>query len=194
VLAAVFYEHRPKAGEKWSCELLSLSSGPVGVQSVAGWKWTPAKSDLRFLPVPEAPAVAEKSADRSRQMKELARRFAVSATYREGLTEQLRLMVRALHRYDDREDDLVDGAIHAFTSGTNPEVLLLLEARPDSSRRTVWHFAFARMGAGACQAKLNDRVVWECPAIKAWDNREPYFSRFGGDSAVFGAVAASATE
>jgi hypothetical protein len=133
-------------------------------------------------------------------MKELARRFAVSATYREGLTEQLRLMVRPLHRYADREDDLADGAIHAFASGTNPEALLLLEARSDASvrgdarGRTVWHFGFARMGAGACQAKLDDRVVWECAAIKAWDNRQPYFSRFGRDADVFGTIATSASE
>ncbi len=48
-----------------------------------------AESDLRLFPAPEAPAVADKEADRGRQMKELARRFAVSATYRQGLTEQL---------------------------------------------------------------------------------------------------------
>jgi hypothetical protein len=193
-LAAVFFEQRPKEEEKWSCELLSLSSGPVGAQSATGWKWTPAKSDLRFVPVPEAPAVAEKEADRSRQMKDLARRFAVSATYREGLTEQLRLLVRSLHRYTDREDDLLDGTIYAFASGTNPEALLLLEARGDATGRRVWHFGFARMGAGTCKAKLNDQVVWECSAIKAWDNREPYFSMFGRDAAVFGAVSAAPTE
>jgi hypothetical protein len=198
-LGAVFFEQRPKQDEKWSCELLSLTNGPVGAQSTAGWKWAAEASDLRFSPIPDAPAVAEKDTDRARQMKELARRFAVSATYREGMTEQLRLMVRALHRYSDREDGLLDGVIHAFASGTNPEALLLLEARsveggPDASRRMAWHFGFARMGAGKCQAKLDDRVVWDCPAIKMWNNREPYFSTYGPSADVFGEVSVAANE
>ena len=70
----------------------------------------------------------------------------------------------------------------------NPEALLLLEASSIGGGRTVWHFAFARMGAAKGEARLDDKVVWECAAIKAWDRREPYFSVFGPDADVFGAT------
>jgi hypothetical protein len=82
--------------EKWSCELLSLSEEPVGVQAKPGWKWTAASSEIRFLAVPDAPAVAENEAGRSRAMKELARRFTASETFDKGNTDQLRLMIRSL--------------------------------------------------------------------------------------------------
>jgi len=186
-LTAVFFQRLAGGNEKWSCELLSLSEGPVAVESAAGWKWTPARSELRWHPVSGAPAVAENEAERGRQMKDLARRFTASATYHEGRTDQLRLMIRAIHRYADPDNGLIDGAIYAFASGTNPEALLLLEAR-SSGGRAAWHFSFARMGAGTGEARLDDKIVWECPAIKAWESSGPYFSVFGPDSAVFGAV------
>lgn len=188
-LAAIFFERLPKGDEKWSCELLSLSNEPLGVQARPGWKWTPARSGIRFLPVPDAPAVAENEAGRSREMKELARRFSATETFDEGKTDQLRLMIRALHRYANPEKGLIDGAIYAFAGGTNPEALLLLEARADSKGRAAWYFGFARMGAASCQAKLDDQVVWECLAIDGWDNRQPYYSMFGTDATVFGGVA-----
>jgi hypothetical protein len=186
-LAAVFFHRLEGGDEKWSCELLSLSDEPVSVHA-AGWKWTPARSELRWQTVPDAPAVAESDAQRTRQMKDLARRFSASATYHKDRTDQLRLMIRAIHRYADPDNGLIDGAVYAFASGTNPEALLLLEARASGGERPAWHFSFARMGAGAVEARLDDKVVWECPAIKAWDSREPYFSVFGSDADVFGAT------
>ena len=97
-------------------------------------------------------------------------------------------MIRALHRYADPEKGLIDGAIYAFAAGTNPEALLLLEARADDSGRGKWSFGVARMGAASCQAKLDDKVVWECPPIDVWDSREPYYSMFGTDATVFGSM------
>jgi hypothetical protein len=187
-LAAIFFQRLPKGEEKWSCELLSLSNEPVGVQAKPSWKWTPPRSDIRFLPVPDAPEVADNEAGRNREMKELARRFNVSETFDEGKTDQLRLMIRALHRYADPEKGLIDGAIYAFAAGTNPEALLLLEARADDSGRGKWSFGVARMGAASCQAKLDDKVVLEFPPIDVWDNREPYYSMFGTGATVFGSM------
>jgi len=185
-LSAIFFEELPTGDEKWSCELTMLTDEPLRLASRSGWKWTPAKSNLRWLPVPESAVVAETAGQRARQLKDLARQFAASETFGESRTDQLRLLIQPLHRYSDPDHDLLDGALFAFASGTNPEALLLLEARPDSRGTATWHFAFARMGAAACQARLDEKVVWECAAIKAWHNREPYYSVFGKDAAVFG--------
>jgi hypothetical protein len=67
-------------------------------------------------------------------------------------------------RYDLQEaktahPDLIDGALFAFVQGTDPEVLLLLEAvRHDKGPR--WQFACARATAGGLEAKLDGQVVW----------------------------------
>ena len=183
-LAAIFFERLPE-GEKWSCELLALADEPVSLQSPASWQWTPGESALKLTPVPGTPAVAESAAARGRQMKALARRFRASESFGEDRTDQLRLMITPLHRYSDPGQRLVDGALFAFASGTNPEALLVLEAIGDEGS-AAWHFAFARMGAARCQAHLDDKLVWQCPTIENWDNRAPYYSMFGTDQAVFG--------
>ena len=190
-IAAIFFEQFPRR-TRWSCELLSLSDGPVKVQALPRWEWKPATSKIRFSPVPNAPPAADSEAGRSRQMKEFARRFTASESFGEARTDQLRLMIRALHRYVDPERGLLDGAIYSFAGagGTNPEVLLLLELRRDADGgRGVWQYGLARMGAAACEARLDGRIVWECAPVERWDNAEPYYSMFGSDAAVFGEIA-----
>jgi hypothetical protein len=118
-------------------------------------------------------------------MKEIAERFEVTTT--EGMQKsQLRLMVQPLHRYTDEEQGLTDGALFSYASGTNPETVLILECRrgADSSG---WQAAFVRFGANSCQARRDDKIVWECPAVKSWSPKEPYFSQFGTVEEVFGA-------
>jgi len=210
---AIFFERLATGDPKWSCELTALVDEPLSLLSRAGWKWEPPRSDLQWKPFPDTPAsggagtagsaaagtatagtaattagrvaVATTAAERTRQMKDLARQFTASETFNASQTDQLRLLIRPLHRYADPEQGLLDGALFAFTSGTNPEVLLLLEARRDSGGETSWHFAFARMGAAASQARLGEKPVWSCPPIDVWDNRHSYFSSFGSDLEVF---------
>ena len=181
VAAGVFYLTQEGKEPKWSCELLSLADGAVAVQSKAGWTWAPAKGGLEWRKLDDAPADSARL--RLRQMKQLAERYEVAAL--EGtLRSQLRLMVQPLHRYADEKQGLLDGAIFAFASGTNPEVLLLVECRNDADAPS-WHAAFTRFGANALQARQGETLVWECPAIQRWDAKEPYFSQFGPVEEVF---------
>jgi hypothetical protein len=36
----------------------------------------------------------------------------------------------------------------------------------------------SRAWRGFVPAKLDNQIVWKCPPIDAWDNREPYYSMF----------------
>lgn len=185
-LSAIFYEQLPKGEEKWSCELTSLSDEPLVMTAPSGWTWSPAKSDLKWQPISDAPAVGDTATKRLRQMKELARLFtAAEKSLLEN--EELRLLVQPLHRYADPPNEILDGGLFAFAAGTNPEVLLLLEARGEEAK-SGWHLAFARMGAADSQAHRNKTLVWEVPGIKAWRNKEAYYSVFGKDQIVFGQV------
>ena len=128
-ISAIFFEQLPDGSEKWSCELTSLADEELLLKSPAGWKWTPAKSDLHWAKFPGSPPVAETAALRTRQLKDLARQFTASESFGEEQTDPLRLLPQPLHRYAEPEHDLVDGALMAFAAATNPEVVLLLEAR-----------------------------------------------------------------
>ena len=47
----------------------------------------------------------------------------------------------------------------AFVMGTDPEVILLLEA-VERGEDWAWQYAFARATAWAAEASLGDRLVW----------------------------------
>jgi len=190
-ISAIFFEKLPEGGEKWSCELTCLADEELLLTSPAEWKWEPAKSDLHWARFSDSPPVAETAALRARQLKDLARRFTASESFGEGQTDQLRLLTQPLYRYAEPDHDLVDGALMAFAAATNPEVVLLLEARRDKAGKATWHFAFARMGAAAAQARMDRQIIWECSAIKDWKSDESYFSYYGSDEFVFGDAAAT---
>jgi hypothetical protein len=128
--------------------------------------WSPAQAGVDFRDVPEGPAPAEVPATRLRQMKAIAERFTARLPARNGITnhEVLRLLARPLYRYDlkerkDADPQLQDGGMFAFVMGTDPEVILLLEAVRRGEDLT-WQYAFARATAWAAEASLGDKVVW----------------------------------
>jgi len=186
IMAGVFFLTQENREPKWSCELLSLADGRVAVSSKVGWSWAPEKGELKWFAIKDAPGDSDRL--RLRQMKEIAGRYEVTTS--EGTVKsQLRLMVQPLYRYADQQRGLIDGAIFSYAAGTNPEALLVIECR-ESQDAAAWHAAFARFGANACQARQDEVVVWECPAVQKWDAKEPYFSQFGPVERVFDAVGA----
>jgi hypothetical protein len=127
--------------------------------------WSPGKAGVEFRDVPGAPYPAEDRDARLRQMKSLARRFTAKLRPPE---ETLRLLPRPLYRYELKDSKgtgpiLHDGGMFAFVTGTDPEVILLLEAveRDDS---IVWQYAFARATVYPVEASLGDEMVWSVNA------------------------------
>jgi hypothetical protein len=167
--------------EEAGCELVSLADKGVSLTGRSGFTWSPTGSEVKWLKLPAAPAPGESLVIRARQMKEIAKRFSATGHYGKGQENtELRLLDRQLHRYADRDHGLFDGAIFAFVAGTNPEVILLLECRAGKQDRSEWHYAFARLSAGALDARLGNELVWNCPAISEWVASAPYtVGRFG---------------
>jgi hypothetical protein len=167
--------------EEAGCELVSLAEKGVSLTGRSGFNWSPTASEVKWQTLPAAPAPGDSLAVRARQMKDIAKRFSATGHYGQGeQNTELRLLDRPLHRYADREQGLIDGAIFAFVAGTNPEVILLVECREDSKQRQNWFYAFARLSAGELDARLGDKLVWNCPPISAWVSSAPYtVGRFG---------------
>jgi hypothetical protein len=138
--------------------------------------WSPAKAGVEFRDVPEAPAPADNPAARLRQLKSIAERFTARLPDRNGENkyEVLRLLPRALYRYDLKDSkgadpSLRDGGMFAFVMGTDPEAILLLEA-VTRDEKPVWQYAFARATGFAVEASLGNDVVWSVSAD--WGNRD----------------------
>src|SRR4051794_6904411 len=145
--------------------------------------WSPASAGVEFKEVPNAPKPAKSPAERLRQMKAIAAGFKATMTGWSGDNsdrEELRLLPRPLYRYDlaeakAPEPPLTDGGLFAYVQGTDPEVVLVLEAVGPGDRAD-WQYALVRATSGGLEVKLGDRVVWT--ARKQPPNRVPTLPHF----------------
>jgi hypothetical protein len=121
--------------------------------------WTSGEAGIAWEPLSGAPLPAASRSARLVQMRAIARRY--SATIQTQGESELRLMEQPLFRYAEGTAGVIDGAIFDFAMTTDPELLLLVEAR-DSGGKRGWQIAFARFGNKAMAVKDGDRTVWSC--------------------------------
>ncbi len=120
---------------------------PVTPQSSA-YQWVPDKG-IVITVAAEAPPVADSSAMRLTQIRALARTFAAEKRNQNGQNWELRLLPTPLWHYVPASEEALEGALFAMVSseGTDPEVLLLIEARhpANDDKAWAWHTAAARV-------------------------------------------------
>jgi hypothetical protein len=164
----------PANGRVWYHEFVSLADAKLQVTGGKDWSWRPKPAPPRMLSLSTTTVPAESERARGRQMRLLARRFAASESY-QGETYELRLLDTPILRYSDPNQKLIDGALFAFAHGTNPEVVLLLEAeRSEDGPR--WRYGFARMSEAALSVTLEGRNVWSAEPFQGSNRNtaEPY--------------------
>lgn len=152
-------------------ELHSLAEGPLAAEFRGKLAWSPAKPGVVFQPVKGAPPPADNPRQRLSQMKALARDFAASMTDDNGETYQLRLLAQPLIRYEPKDKAVQDGTLFAFSLGTDPEALLLLESRAQADG-WQWQFAFARFHYIELKATHDGQAVWTAPPLAGITNLE----------------------
>jgi len=162
----------------------SLSRGTIVAKKDGAVVWQPKQAGVSFAPVPAADEPDAKPAGRLRQMKKLAGRFqATMLGWKVDNTdrEELRLLTKPLYRYEVQDGavldgGVLDGAVFAFAMGTDPEVLLLLEA-VEQGGKSSWQYACARRTSGMLEARLDENVVWEADRFPTQhDSRLPHFT------------------
>jgi len=126
-------------------------------------QWKP-EAGIVLSPCEGAPAVAETSAQRLTQMRNLARTFAAQCKSREEKTWELRLLTTPLLQYKPSSKEVLEGALFAMVSsaGTDPEVLLMLEARHPAAddKSWAWHAAALRFSDKDLTIKQSGKLVW----------------------------------
>jgi hypothetical protein len=156
--------------ETYLQEWVSVSTQPLTARFGDEAVWTPQSGGVEWKKISQAEGAATSAPRRLVQMKALAREFA--ATFvpwvepDETRKTPLRLLSQPLYRYEAAgaaaDSSLVDGAIFAFAQGTDPQVLLLLEARREGAA-VNWRYAVARLASGAVEAQHNGATVWSAP-------------------------------
>jgi hypothetical protein len=148
--------------ELFTHECVSLSESRLIAEREGKIAWNPTEPGIKFSELPDAPKPAESAAERLRQMKALAGKF--SATYtpipKDAKPFELRLLIQPLLRFEKSDDpQYLDWALFAFANGTDPQGLLLIEARrTEGSRR--YYYAFAKMASGAVHARYDDKEIF----------------------------------
>lgn len=151
----------------------SLSTGKLTAQDGAETVWHCESPGISLATLADAPQPAESATRRLVQMKDLARRFQCRLADGDS-SEELRLLPTPLYRYKTDREDLLDGGLFAFVQGTDPEVILILEARRREGKAADWQYALTRRSMLGLEADLDGKLVWSVPRSVGAPS-EPWF-------------------
>ncbi len=156
-------------------EFHSLSSSPVRGYRNGSEKWITSQPGLQFFKLRNQLIVPDERTMRLRKMRAIARGFRITSTDRHNSSYDLRLLTQPVFRYG-AQDELIDGAIFIFVQGTDPEVILLVEARREDDS-AAWHVALAQMANLNFVAEFGAEEVWRVkrvPYAQVMRARDPY--------------------
>jgi hypothetical protein len=160
-LACIFsHPHETLPGRTLLHELHALDPEKLLVKRDAYNQWKP-RAGLTRAELPDAAPPAAARGARLLQMRRLAQEFTGHEIDREGKNWDLRLLPTPLYRYPAAKTGVVDGALFALMAGagTDPEVLLLIEAREEGGKLR-WEYACGRFSDLELHVKRRDKEVW----------------------------------
>jgi hypothetical protein len=156
------------AGTKdlWLHEFSSLSEESLNATRDGATRWKPRKPGIEFKKVEGASIPDPDSAVRRlTQMRNIAQQFKADDDFEGKSRWELRLLAKPVHRFGQENSDLLDGALFAFAHGTDPEVLVAIEARR-SDGKYEWYYGLAPMTAYAVKISSREREIWSAPFRK----------------------------
>jgi hypothetical protein len=156
------------AGTKdlWLHEFSSLSEESLKATRDGVTPWKPRKPGIEFKKVAGATSPHPDSAVRRlTQMRNIAQEFKADDDFEGKSRWELRLLAKPVHRYGQENSDIMDGALFTFAHGTDPEVLVMIEARR-SGGMYEWYYGLAPMTAYALKVSSKDREIWSAPFRK----------------------------
>jgi hypothetical protein len=161
-LGCIFSQPARPPGRRVFHEFHALDAEQLVVARPAGAlnEWKP-QAGLARTELADAGTPADTPAARLVQLRRLAQEFTGYETDEDGKRWELRLLPAPLYRYPVAKSGVVDGALFALvsTAGTDPEVLLLIEAK-QSGGRLRWEYACGRFSDRSLYVQRKDKDVW----------------------------------
>jgi hypothetical protein len=175
VVAIELYPYDKAFGIVWNLEFTSLATGRIEVDGGEHFdrayadlypprldgrlRWEPKKGGVEFRRIEGAPVPATTEADRMRQVKDIVQRFSAREVFK-SQNYALRLISRPIDRFADKTSGVIDGQTFIFGNGTNPEVLLILEAVSSPGSPPTWSYAAAPLARAELGLLLDRNEVW----------------------------------
>ena len=163
----------------WHFCVVSLGDELVTADFEGVRRFAAAKPGFELRGIPDAPRPAEKPAARQRQMKELVARFAATIFNTNPATQmrepqEMRLLATPVHHYADEAGGLRDGMLFGLTTnGTNPDMLVVIEARAATASGAAWKYGIVKMTIAEVHVRLDGDEVWMSPRNgprETWDS------------------------
>jgi hypothetical protein len=156
-------EAMDRVAKKWAFCFASASEQALTGEWPRAAKFHAKEPGAKFAKVPDADPVSDRGTERKRQLRGLGRNFSAQIAKDRGDRdkETMRLLATPVMEYADPDSKLPLGAVLGFASnGTNPDMLLILEARKTADG-LAWHFAPLRMTDGGITLSYGKKSVWQ---------------------------------
>jgi hypothetical protein len=171
VIGSLFKWFSPKTNMEH--EFHSLAEEPLRARFHGKPVWKTSEAGLRYVNVPEAVAPAASEAQRLFQARQLAKDFAVTKKRYDRTESELLLLPKPLHSYAAPKHGIVHGALFAFVQGTDPDLILLLEARGENAASARWQFAATRMTGAELRLRHRDKQIWNADLLSEAEYTDP---------------------
>ena len=141
-------------------EFHSLADGPLTTEWRGKTPWQPKQAGLDWKTVPNSPHADPNPIVRTRQARDIARRFSANSIDEKNSRWELRLIAKPIHHFEiEKPDTVLCGSLFVMCQGTDPELVLAIEAQKMKDSY-VWHYAAASFTDFALSLRLDDEEVW----------------------------------
>lgn len=147
---------------RWTHAVTLTGNLTVTMKTPVASVWKPAATQIEPVAFAGAEPPLDREQRRLRQIKELSRKFTAHEFWDpENSRFEMRLLAQPVHRYSDAEAGIHDGAVFILAHGTNPEVIVLIEALGKTLETARWHYSLARLGSAELHVELDGKEVWK---------------------------------
>lgn len=148
-----------------SVELHGLTDRALEVDYAPHFQWKAPADAMTASQLEQVPPPSQRRTQRLTQMRRIASRVEAS-TELNGTKMPLRLLPTPLYRFDGpesipEEDQVLDGAIFAFVTGTDPELLVVVQALRAEDGAFAWYLTPARFTNLPLSVEYDGTVVFE---------------------------------
>lgn len=145
-------------------EIASLISESLLARLEGQEVWKPKPAELIGTIVAEDLEPAETLPRRLTQMRTIARDVSGLHIPPDKGSKALELKPQPLVRYQDADRGIIDGALFALSVGTDPEILVMIEARNTGNSRK-WHLVAFRSHFEGLEMSYKGQPVWNAAPL-----------------------------
>ena len=148
-----------------SVELHGLSEHSLEVNYAPQFQWKAPANAVQSRRLANTPPPRDKRVQRLVEMRRIAKRVEAS-TQLHGQRHALRLLPTPLYRFDRPEvladdEQVLDGAVFALVTGTDPELLVVIQALRVEGGQFAWFLTTAGFTNLPLTVRLDGKVVSE---------------------------------